>query len=66
MMIILSSKNKDIFVDGRIVKLGPEEKNLCATWKCNKNVIISWILNFVLKEIAKSFYLLWMCEVCLG
>lgn len=50
MLIALSGKNKEGFVDGSIKK--PEGKS--AAWKCNNDIITSWILNSVSKEIAAS------------
>lgn len=41
MMIALSGKNKEGFVDGTISKPKPEEQNLSAAWKCNNDIITS-------------------------
>ncbi|XP_022142771.1 uncharacterized protein LOC111012810 [Momordica charantia] len=52
MIIALSGKNKVGFVDGTIQK---PKGNLLAAWKCINDIITSWILNSVSKEIAASF-----------
>lgn len=51
MMIVLSRKNKKGFIDGTIKKL---EGRKSTTWKCNNDLITSWILNFISKEIVVS------------
>lgn len=49
--IALSGKNKVGFVDGTIKK---PVGNLLTTWKCNNDIVTSWIINSVSKEIAAS------------
>ncbi|XP_022145891.1 uncharacterized protein LOC111015239 [Momordica charantia] len=51
MLIALSGKNKVGFIDGTIKK---PNGNLLAAWKCNNDIITSWIINSVSKEIAAS------------
>lgn len=51
MIIALSGKNKEGFIDGTLKK--PEGRK-SAAWKCNNDIITSWILNSVSKEIATS------------
>ena len=52
MMLALSGKNKVGFITGLIKK--PSEGNLLSAWKCNNDVIASWIINSISKEIAAS------------
>ncbi|XP_057460767.1 uncharacterized protein LOC130751228 [Actinidia eriantha] len=54
MLIALSVKNKLGFIDGSIKR--PEGNDLCLlnSWMRNNNVVISWILNSVSKEISAS------------
>ena len=54
MLIALSMKNKLGFVDGSIVKLEGTDLNLLHSWTRNNNIVISWILNSVSKEISAS------------
>lgn len=51
MIIALSGKNKKGFIDGTLKK--PEGRK-SAAWKCNNDIITSWILNSISKEIATS------------
>lgn len=48
MLIALSKVG---FIDGTINK---PEGNLLPAWKCNNDIITSWIMNLVSKEIAAS------------
>ncbi|KAL5563415.1 hypothetical protein UlMin_033162 [Ulmus minor] len=53
MIIALIAKNKFGFVDGSIAK--PEiGDNLYHFWSCCNNMVMSWILNAVSKNIAES------------
>lgn len=54
MIISLSPKNKILFFDGSLPK--PDESDVVHfnPWKRNNNIIISWLLNSVSKEIAAS------------
>ena len=54
MLIALSVKNKLGFIDGSIKK--PEGNDICllSSWMRNNNMVISWILNSVSKEISAS------------
>lgn len=51
MLIGLSGKNKEWFIDGSIKKL---EFRWSTSWKCNNDIITSWILNSISKEIASN------------
>ena len=53
MLIALSVKNKLRFIDGSIPKLASTDPNL-SSWIRNNNIVISWILNSVSKEISAS------------
>lgn len=52
MRMVVSGKNKFGFIDGKITK--PTEGTLLETWVCNHDIVASWILNSVSKEIAAS------------
>ena len=54
MLIALSVKNKIGFIDGSITKPEGNDMNLLNSWIRNNNVVISWILNSVSKEISAS------------
>ncbi|XP_073285756.1 uncharacterized protein [Primulina huaijiensis] len=54
MIIAFSVKNKLGFVDGSIPKPDNSDPNLLTSWKRNNNIVISWILNSVSKEISAS------------
>lgn len=54
MIIAFSVKNKLGFVDGSIPKPAPSDPHLLGAWKRNNNIVISWILNSVSKEISAS------------
>ena len=54
MLIALSVKNKLGFIDGSITKSEGNDINLLNSWIRNNNVVISWILNFISKEISDS------------
>ncbi|EXC16177.1 hypothetical protein L484_024345 [Morus notabilis] len=57
MMIALSVKNKLGFIDGSITKPEGTDLNLLSSWIRNNNMVISWILNSVSKEIsARSLF----------
>lgn len=49
----LPVKNKLDFVEGLLPQLDESNKNI-RSWFRNNNVVISWILNFISKEIASS------------
>ena len=54
MSIALYMKNKLGFVDGSIFKPMSTDQILMNSWIRNNNVVISWILNSVSKEISAS------------
>ncbi|XP_075483560.1 uncharacterized protein LOC142523713 [Primulina tabacum] len=54
MKIALSVKNKFGFVDGTIIKPSEADSNLLNFWTRNNNIVISWILNSVSKDISAS------------
>ena len=54
MLIALSVKNKLGFVDGSIAKPPGTDANLFNSWIRNNNMVISWILNSVSKEISAN------------
>ncbi|XP_075500176.1 uncharacterized protein LOC142538761 [Primulina tabacum] len=54
MRIALSVKKKLRFIDGSITQPNNSDPHLLAAWFCNNNVVISWILNSVSKEISAS------------
>ncbi|KAL5565662.1 hypothetical protein UlMin_028826 [Ulmus minor] len=53
LLIALSVKNKLGFIDGSIPKPQGNDPNL-HSWIRNNNIVISWILNSVSKEISAS------------
>ncbi|KAL5576821.1 hypothetical protein UlMin_018520 [Ulmus minor] len=54
MLIAPSVKNKLGFVDGSIAEPPGTDANLFNSWIRNNNMVISWILNSVSKEISAS------------
>ncbi|XP_073030872.1 uncharacterized protein [Primulina eburnea] len=54
MRIALSVKNKLGFVDGSISKPAASEDTLLNAWIRNNNIVISWLLNSVSKDISAS------------
>ena len=54
MLIALSVKNKVGFVNGDLQKPNSSEANMYNSWMRNNNLVISWILNSVSKEISAS------------
>lgn len=54
MLIALYVKNKTGFVDGTLEKSSSSEVNTYNLWMCDNNLVISWILNSVSKEIYAS------------
>ena len=53
MLIALSVKNKMGFVDGTIKKPPPGDP-MINKWTRNNNIVVSWLLNSVSKEISSS------------
>ena len=62
MLIALSVKNKLGFIDGSIPKPDSSNLPLLNSWIRNNNVVISWILNSVSKEISASIIALLLCN----
>ncbi|KAK6157858.1 hypothetical protein DH2020_012106 [Rehmannia glutinosa] len=54
MQIALSVKNKLGFIDGSLQKPAGTNRQLLQSWTRNNNIVISWILNSVSKEICAS------------
>ena len=54
MTIALSVKNKLGFIDGSISKPTGNDLPLLHSWIRNNNIVISWILNSVSKDISAS------------
>ena len=54
MVIALSVKNKIGFIDGSILRPDGTDATLLSLWIKNNNIVISWLLNFVSKEISAS------------
>ncbi|XP_073138563.1 uncharacterized protein [Henckelia pumila] len=54
MKIALSVKNKLAFIDGSIPKPVITNQHLLNAWTRNNNIVISWLLNSVSKEISAS------------
>ncbi|XP_073133809.1 uncharacterized protein [Henckelia pumila] len=54
MVIALSARNKIGFIDGTIVKPSDADVALIQSWIHNNNIVISWLLNSVSKEICDS------------
>ncbi|XP_062113276.1 uncharacterized protein LOC133824416 [Humulus lupulus] len=54
MKLSISVKNKLGFLDGSITKPSQSDSFMSNAWIRNNNIVISWILNFVSKEISAS------------
>lgn len=53
-VIGLSVKNKLTFIDGSMEKPGAADPDLVNSWIQNNNMVISWILNSISKDILSS------------
>ena len=54
MTIAQSVKNKLGFIDCSVPKPSSNDLNLLNSWIRNNNIVISWILNSISKEISAS------------
>jgi len=54
MLIALSVKNKLGFVNDSISRPPSDDPNVLIAWIRNNNIVISWILNLVSKDISAS------------
>lgn len=54
MVIALTVKNKLGFINGSIEKPDDSDADLLNSWIQNNNIVISWILNSVSKDISAS------------
>lgn len=54
MNIYLSVKNKFEFVDGSLPKPNNSNPVKLKSWIRNNNIVISWLLNLISKEISAS------------
>ena len=54
MQLAISIRNKLEFLDGSISKHSSFDLTLYNAWQRNNNIVISWILNSVSKEISYS------------
>ncbi|XP_068655790.1 uncharacterized protein [Aristolochia californica] len=54
MSLALSVKNKVGFIDGSILEPQSVDPPLLNSWTWNNNIVISWILNSISKEISTS------------
>lgn len=53
-MMALTAKNKFAFVDGSLQKPSEESEVLFHAWTRSNNMVLSWLLNSISKEIASS------------
>ena len=54
MTIAFFVKNKLGFIDGSLAKLAGNDLTLLNSWIRNNNIVISWILNSISKEISTN------------
>lgn len=53
-LLALSGRNKLGFINGSIKRPDESQIALFSAWQCNNDIIMSWIINSVSKEIAAS------------
>jgi len=53
MLMSLTAKNKVLFINGGLPKLDPASPEYLPWTRCN-NMVLSWIINYVSKEISIS------------
>lgn len=64
MSIVMSAKNKTMFVTGALKKPKDDDPLLCAWIRC-KDMVCSWLTNSLCKKIASSIlYITTAVEVC--
>ena len=54
MLIVFSVKNKLDFVNGSMSRLSDTDPNMSNSWIINNNIVISWLVNYVIKEVPSS------------
>ena len=54
MSIALTTKNKIAFVNGSLVQLITNDLHLCVAWLKANNLVLSWLMNSIAKEIYGS------------
>jgi hypothetical protein len=54
MIMTLAAKNKVSFIDGSIIKPSSTTDSLYRPWIRSNNMVLSWLLNSISKDIAAS------------
>ncbi|XP_073260909.1 uncharacterized protein [Populus alba] len=54
MTIALTVKNKIAFIDGSLVQLNTTNQSLRMAWLRSNNLVLSWLMNSISKEIRSS------------
>lgn len=54
MFMALSAKNKTAFIDGSLPRPSTVSDPLFEPWSRRNNMVLSWLLNFVSKDISTS------------
>lgn len=55
MMIFISSKGKDEYLSGEAVQSKEDRK--FKAWKSENNIVMSWVVNSMTKDIGEKFLL---------